>query len=114
MALNWQKPGVGSVGEYQVAGHTYASAKGSADNTITLKFLSSEVTIIAEADNLEVTFTDGSGNTRKIHLPAGSHTFKIKCKKIVFGGGIAHSAIISCTNIPASEYTAPDFTDLGT
>ena len=114
MALNWQKPSVGSVGEYQVSGHTYISNQTSGNNTVDLKFLSSEVTIVAEADGLDATFTDGAGNTRKVRLPAGSHTFKIKCKKIVFGNSKAHSAVIACTNIPATLYTAPTFTVLGT
>lgn len=114
MGLDWQKPGVGSVGEYQVAGHTYISDRTSGNNTVELEFLSSEVTIVAEVDGLGVTFEDGAGNTRLIHLPAGTHTFKIKCKKIVFSNSKAHSAVIACTNIPESSYTAPTFTVLGT
>ena len=114
MALQWQKPGVNHVGEYQVAGHTYISDRTSGNNTINLKFLSSKVTIIAEVDALDVTFTDGGGNTRAIRLPAGTHTFNIKCKQIAFGNSKAHSAVIACTNIPATEYTAPNFTVLGT
>ena len=115
MALNWpRRIGVNLVGEYQVAGHTYIRDRTNANTAVELKYLSSEVTIIAEVDGLGVTFTDGGGNTREIRLPAGSHTFRIKCKKIVFSQSKFHSAVISCTGILASEYTAPNFNVLGT
>jgi len=109
-----QTPGINLTGEYLVAGHTYISDQTTGANTIDLKYLSNEVTIIAEVDGLDVTFTDGGGSTRKITLPAGSHTFRIKCKKIVFGAGKAHSAVIACTGIPVDEYVPPNFTVLGT
>ncbi len=116
MAPNWPtKGGVNLVGEYQVSGHTYIVDQANTTRTINLKFLSNEVTIFAAADNLEVEFEDGGGNARSVHLTKGSHTFRIKCKKIKFVGGssINHSAVIACTGIPATEYTPPNFAVLG-
>ena len=109
-----QVPGRNMVGEYLVSGHAYISDRTNGNNTVDLKFLSNEVTIVAEADGLGVTFTDGGGTTRLIHLPAGTHTFRIKCKKIVFSNSKFHSAVIACTGIPVSDYVPPNFTVLGT
>lgn len=116
MATNWPtKGGVNLVGEYQVSGHTYIVDRANTTRTINLKYLSNEVTVISEADVLEVEFTDGGGNARSVHLTKGSHTFRIKCKKIKFVGGGAtnHSAVIACTGIPVGEYTPPNFAVLG-
>lgn len=119
MGLQWQKPGINHVGEYLTAGHTYILARDDSTRTITLNFIPSEVTIITEANGLEVEFEDSTSPTtlkRSTHLLKGSHTFKIKCKKIKFVGNntIYHSAVIACTNIPAAEYKIPEFDDLGT
>ena len=119
MATHWPtKGGVNLVGEYQVSGHTYIvdrkPSNSTANRVIDLKFLSNEVTIIAEVDDLIVTFRDGGNNDRAIRLTAGSHTFRIKCKRIAFSNSKASSAIIACTGIPASDYVPPNFTVLGT
>ena len=115
MATHWPtKGGVNLVGEYQVSGHTYIVDQSSSNRVVDLKFLSNEVTIIAEVDDLIVTFRDGGNNDRAIHLTAGSHTFRIKCKRIAFSNSKAHSAVIACTGIPASDYVAPNFATLGT
>ena len=115
MATNWPtKGGVNLVGEYQVSGHSFVVANGTSARTINLNYLSSEITVIANADSATLTFSDGKDtpNTRTITLPKGSHTFKIKCKKIVTNS-TSMSLVISCTNILATEYTAPDFELLG-
>ena len=114
MSMNWPtKGGVNLVGEYQVSGHSFIVANGTSARTITLKYLSNEITVIANADSAVVTFTDGGGNTRAVTLPKGSHTFRVKCKKLVTNT-VSMSLIISCTGIPADDYTAPTFTVLGT
>lgn len=116
MATHWPtKGGVNLVGEYQVSGHSFVVANGTSSRTITLNYLSSEITVIANADGAEITFEDGAGtpNTRTIILPKGSHTFKIKCKKLVTNT-TSMSLVISCTGIPADDYTAPTYTVLGT
>ena len=115
MAINWPtKGGVNLVGEYQVSGHSFIVANGTSARTINLNFLSSEITVIANADGATITFEDGAGtpNTRTITLPKGSHTFRVKCKKLVTNT-TSMSLVISCTGIPASDYTAPTYTVLG-
>ena len=113
MALNWPSSGVNSVGEYQASGHTFVVANGTSARTITLDYLSNEITVIANADGAEITFYDGSVSTRIVKFPKGSHTFRVKCKKF-YTNNIDMSIIVSCTNIKSHEYTAPDFTSLGT
>ena len=113
MATNWPtKGGVNLVGEYQVSGHSFVVANGTSARTINLNFLSNEITVIANADGATIAFEDGSGNSRVITLPKGSHTFKVKCKKLITNN-TSMSLVISCTGIPANEYTAPTFTVLG-
>ena len=121
MGLNWQKPGINHVGEYLTSGHAYIVARGNTTRTITLNFIPSEVTIINESAShpLEVEFEDGTATpvASSTHLPKGSHTFRIKCKKIKFvvtDSSQQHSAVIACTNIPATVYGIPEFDDLGT
>ena len=127
MATHWPtKGGVNFVGEYQVSGHTFilprqTGAGTPSTRTVDLEFLSNEVTIINESSTnpLEVEFEDSTTGTtvkRSVHLTKGSHTFKIKCKKIKFV--VAHSsqyysAVIACTGIPASDYMPPNFNVLG-
>ena len=114
MATNWPtKGGVNLVGEYQVSGHSFIVPNGTSARTINLNFLSSEITVIANEDLATITFEDGSAVTRTITLPKGSHTFKVKCKKLVTNDK-SISLVISCTGIPAAEYTAPTYTVLGT
>ena len=112
MSQSWPNPGVRHVGEYQSSGHTFVLANGSVARTVNLHYLSSELTVIANADGATVTFTDGGGNTRAITVPKGSHTFRIKCKKFVTNT-TSMSVIVACTNIKSTEYTAPVYTILG-
>ena len=113
MSLRWSGAGPNMVGEYQASGHTFVVANASSARTIVLDYLSNEVTIIANADGAVVTFEDGGANTRSVTLPKGSHTFRIKCKKMITNT-VSMSIIVGCTNIKASEYSVPDFADLGT
>ena len=117
MGLDWQKPGINHTGEYLTSGHTYVLARDDSTRTISLNYIPSEVTIITEANGLEVEFEDSTSTpvTRSTHLLKGSHTFRIKCKKIKFVGNnsIYHSAVIACTNIPAGDYTPPVYDNLG-
>ena len=113
MSLGWQrKAGVSLVGEYQVSGHSFVVANATSARTINLNFLSSEITVIANEDGAIITFEDSGTNTRAITLPKGSHTFKVKCKKLVTNNK-SMSLVISCTGIPAGDYAAPLFTLLG-
>ena len=83
MATNWPtKGGVNLVGEYQVSGHSFIVANDSSARTIALNYLSSEITVIANEDGAIITFEDGGGNSRAITVPKGSHTFRVKCKKL--------------------------------
>ena len=113
MAINWPKPGITHVGEYQSSGHTYVLANDTSARTVNLNYLSSEITVIANADGAVITFEDIDNNTRAITLPKGSHTFKIKCKKFVTNT-VSMSVIVACTNIDAKTYHPPTFTALGT
>ena len=113
MSFKWSGAGPNMVGEYQVSGHNFILANGSSVRTVVLKFISNEITIIANEDGAIITFEDGGANTRTVTVPKGSHTFRIKCKKFSTNNK-SISAIVSCTNIKAHEYTPPTFTTLGT
>ncbi len=128
MALNTlQTPGLNFVPEYQVSGHTYVVQRQSgvgtpATRSIDIKYMPSEITIINESAThpLEVEFEDGTTPTsvkRSLHLLKGSHTFRIKCKKIKFtvdDSSQHHSAVIACTGIPVDDYNPLIYTVLGT
>ena len=113
MSFRWSGAGPNMVGEYQASGHSFILANGSSARTVDLDYISNEITVLANADGATLTFYDGSANTRAVTFPKGSHTFRIKCKKFLTNT-TSMSVIVSCTNIKAHEYTAPDFTDLGT
>ena len=103
MALNWpQTTGVNLVGEYQVSGHLLPVSTTNAD--VNLKYVASSITAVAAGN---ITFYDGSGNTRVVAVAAGT---RIVGKFIKFKN--AGAVVVELTNIPAHLYTPPDFSDL--
>lgn len=109
MSQSWPKPGVGHVGEYQVSGHVLPITGSAA--VINLKYLASSITVSAEGGDAEVTFYDSGSNGVAFTVPTNSttrFTGKFKTFKVASPG----DALVELTNIHASQYDSPIFTDL--
>jgi len=111
MSQSWPKPGVGHVGEYQVSGHVLPITGSSA--IINLNYLASSITVSAVGGTAEITFYDSGSNAVGHTVPSdGTIRFTGKFKK--FKVASPGDALVELTNIPASSYNAPIFTDLFT
>ena len=111
MSQSWPKPGVGHVGEYQVSGHVLPITGSAA--IINLKYIASSITVSAIDNDAEITFYDSGSNGVALTVPTDSTTrFTGKFKK--FKVASPGDALVELTNIPASAYNAPIFTDLFT
>ena len=106
MGLQWQKPGVSHVGEYQASGHTFV-VTGSANNVF-LKYVASGITV-HNSDN---------SNTKDLKIFDSNHvglaftvapgaTVNFKGKFLTFNVPAPMSALVSVTNIPSASYTPP-------
>ena len=102
MALQWQKPGVNHVGEYQASGHTLPIT-GSA-NKIYLKYVASSITLSATAD-ATASFYFGT-ETMNFPLKA-STTATYSGKFLTFKVPANVNALVSITNIPSASYDPP-------
>ena len=102
MGLNWQKPGVNHVGEYQASGHTLPIT-GSAEK-IFLKFVASGITLSATAD-ATASFYFGD-QTMNFPLKS-SATATFEGKFLTFKVPANMNALVSVTNIPSASYQPP-------
>tara|TARA_B100000242_G_scaffold274182_1_gene228320 strand:- start:151 stop:531 length:381 start_codon:yes stop_codon:yes gene_type:complete len=124
MSQRWQTPGLRATGEYQSAGYTFIVPTAASARTVTLKFVSRAITVIAFADGATITFTDEAGDpagsapiSRVVKLTKGSHRFEVMCKGFAINA-TDMSVVVECTAIPVSSLetgvVSPDFTMLGT
>ena len=101
MSQSWPKPGVNHVGEYQVSGHILPITSAS---TYNLKYVASSITAVAAGN---ITFFDGGGTSRQVAVTAGT---RIVGKFVKFTNSA--NVVVELTNIPATQYLAPNFADL--
>ena len=106
MGLQWQKPGINHVGEYQASGHTLVITGSSEDNTIYLKYVASGITVSAINADVDVTFYDSDHIARAFTVPIDS-TASYKGKFLTFKVGNGADAVVSVTNIPSASYVPP-------
>ena len=110
MGLNWQKPGVNHVGEYQVSGHILPIA---ATNGIQkLKFVAKAITFTnTNAGEQTVTFYDSGHTGIAFDVEAGT-SIRVEGKFLTFEGHSDISALVELTGIPSGSYTPPAFSTL--
>ena len=104
MSLNWQKPGINHVGEFQASGHTLV-VTGSSNKTH-LKYVASSITLSATADATAI-FYNGSHEAMDFDMKA-STTATYKGKLLTFKIPTNMSALVSITNIPSASYDPPN------
>ena len=46
MGINWPKPGINHVGEYQASGHIFVQPAASQNKIVTLEFVAKSITFI--------------------------------------------------------------------
>ena len=111
MSLNWQKPGINHVGEFQASGHTLV-VTGSA-SVIKLRYVGSSITftntkdyIAGAGNNLDLTIYDGQHVGTAFTLRPGA-TARYKGKFLTFNVQVGMDAIVEVTNIPSASYHPP-------
>ena len=117
MALNWQKPGINHVGEFQSSGHVLVVAQQSGNQTVDLSFVSKAITFTnshASAAQFVKLYDSGGVSNKDFYIGPGQ-TVKIDGKFLKFlvdGDNI--SAVVELTNIPSGSYPQPAWSVLGT
>lgn len=105
MSLNWARPGLGAVGEYQASGTPLVLSAG----THSLKFYSRAIVVLP---NATLKIHDGS-NTQSSTITAPSESairLEIRCKKITVTG--SPGVVVELTNIHHDAGELPEFSDL--
>ena len=110
MGLQWQKPGINHVGEYQASGHTLVIT-GSA-KIVRLNYVASSITLSATAD-ATASFFDSSHVAMPFPLKSAT-TATYKGKFLTFNIPINMTALVSVTNIPSASYVPPSGSQLHT
>ena len=111
MPLNYPTPGIGHVAEFQRAGTPYVASCNNNTKTLTLKYVTSEVVVVATA---ACTVHFGDVNSVTVSVPAATTaTFKVRTQKIVLQSGGVASVCASLTNIPVEALPAHDQDDWG-
>lgn len=112
MSLNYPKPGLGHVAEFQRACTPYIATASSNTKTLTLDYVTSEVIVVATAA-CTVHFGDVASST--VSIPANTTvSFKVRTKKIVLAcaGGTA-SVCALLTGISSNELPQHNQNDWG-
>lgn len=111
MSLNWARPGLGAVGEYQASGTPLVL--NSAD-TYNLNYYTRAITVFStDGNNIAtgLTIYDGEDNGRAITVPAGASVrLEIRCKKIAIASNV--NAVVELTNIHHTAGDLPTFASL--
>ena len=111
MALNWQRPGINHVGEFQSSGHVLAVA--GSGSPVLLNYVAKSITFTNAAVGVKViTLYDNGSNAASFNL-AGATTQKIDGKFLTFKMEDSNvTAFVELTNIPSASYSPPLFSDL--
>ena len=95
MSIQWQKPGVNHVGEFQVSGHMFPVTGSGA--IIKLNYVASSITMGGTAG--DVTFYDEKHQGMTVAMAAGS---TVNAKFLTFNN--AQPCFVTLTNIPSASY----------
>jgi hypothetical protein len=111
MSLNYPKPGLGHVAEFQRACTPYVDSCSNNTKTITLNYVTSEVIVVATA---ACTVHFGDVDSKTVSIPAATTvTFKVRTKKIVLASGGVASVCALLTGISSNELPQHDQDDWG-
>jgi len=111
MSLGNPKPKLNFVPEYQAAGIPFIRT-ATAEETYSLQYVTSEVTVCASGGAATVDF--GHDNTELFTVPSGAcATFRVKAKKIHVVPTSTVSVVASLTNIKSGELSTYDDNTLG-
>jgi len=115
MPLNYPKPGLGHVAEFQRSCTPYVDSVVDATKTITLTYVTSEVVVAASGGAGTVHFGDIA--SKAFTIPSGAALiFKVRSKKIVIvssGVGITVSVCALLTGISSNELPQHNQNDWG-
>jgi len=105
MSLNWARPGLGAVGEYQASGTPLVLSAG----TYNLEYFTRAIVVLPGGSLVIKDGEDNSSGT--ITAPAESAIrLEIRCKKIIVTG--SPGVVVELTNIHHSAGDLPTFADL--
>lgn len=112
MSLGNVKPKLNFVPEYQAAGIPFIRT-ATGEETYSLKYVTSEVTVCASGGTATIDF--GHDSTELFTVPSGAcATFRVKAKKIhVVPDGGTVSVVASLTNIKSGELSTYNDSTLG-
>jgi hypothetical protein len=117
MSSSWPRPGLNSVGEYQLAGVPFIVEDDTTARTVTLQRVSRAITFISSAAGASVHFFDvdasGTPVNTEVALPAGAVRFEIRCSKFYITTGATVGAVVELTGIDPRQMPLPSRT-LGT
>jgi hypothetical protein len=111
MSSSWPKPGVKSVGEYQISGVPFVVASATAARVIELDYVSSAITFISTVAGATVHFydvnaSDAAQNT-VVKLPLGAMRVQIRCKKFAISNDQEVGAIVELTGVEPLQMPLP-------
>ena len=108
MSSSWPKPGINSVGDYQISGIPFVVEENTTARTINLKRVSRAITFISDAVGASVHFFDADANgspvNTEVALPAGAMRVEVRCTKFAITAGATVGAIVEMTNIEPRQF----------
>ena len=116
MSIQWQKPGINHVGEYQSSGHVFVVPTGGGPFNVTLVNVSSAITVYNDNADAQVTFFSKGDVPKTINLESvGQHRFNVKCIKFQLTSSAGNvGAVAELTNIPSGSFVYVSHSSLGT
>ncbi len=111
MSMSWPKPGLKSVGEYQLPGNPLVVEETTAAKTVTLGKITRAINIMTDAAGCKIHFHDINPDTAaalntEFTLPVGLTRLELRVKKFTItpaGGGAKMSVCVELTDIDTSD-----------
>ena len=121
MSSSWQRPGLKSVGEYQLSGIPFVVPEQTASKTVTLSRVSKALNINVTAAGTSATIhfhdVDASGVAAdtQFKLPTGLTRLEVRVRKftITVAGGAKYTVVAELTDILAEDQQPLPLSTLG-
>jgi hypothetical protein len=111
MSSSWPKPGINSVGDYQVSGIPFVVATAKVARVVELDYVSRAITFISDVAGTTVHFYDvnssGIAQNTAVTLPAGAIRVEVRCKKFALSADQTTGAIVELTGIEPLNLPLP-------
>ena len=122
MSSSWQRPGLKSVGEYQLSGIPFIVPEQNASKTVTLSRVSKALNINVTAAGTSVTIhfhdVDASGTPQNTEflLPTGVTRLEVRVRKftVTVTGAAKYTVLAELTDILAEDQQPFPLSTLGT